>query len=107
MTIVQLLLAVTLIAGSSSAFASMRCGKQLVFKGDDFDRVSSLCGEADSTRSLGDKYIYRSVGNSTEQAAIAEVIKVDMWIYRGGEHNITRKLYFENGVLVKIELGRR
>lgn len=107
MKLLQFLLAATLLAAPSLSAASMRCGKQLVLEGYDFDQVQQICGEADATYSLGDKYLYRSVGNRVEQATIAEVVKVDKWVYRGDERRFTRNLYFENGVLVKIELGGR
>lgn len=101
-----ILAAVIAVAPSLSA-AGMRCGNQLVLKGYNFDEVSQVCGEADSTYDMGEKYIYRSVRNSVEEAAIAEVVNVEMWVYRGPDNKFSRNLYFENGILVDVELGRR
>lgn len=107
MKLLRVFLAVATAVAPSLSMAGMRCGKQIVVEGDHFDKVSRICGEADSTYAMGDKYIYRNIKNSAEEAAIAEVIKVDMWVYRGTERNFSRNLYFENGILVKIELGER
>lgn len=107
MKFLKLVLAVAVAVVPSLSMAGMRCGKQVVLEGYNFDRVKRICGEADSTYQMGDKYIYRSVKNSVEEAAVAEVIKVDMWVYQGNDNNLVRNLYFENGILVKIELGDR
>ena len=103
----QLILAAAIAAAPSLSIAGMRCGTQLVLEGYNFDEVSQVCGEADSTYDMGDKYIYRSVRNSVEEAVIAEVVSVNMWVYRGTDNEFARNLYFENGILVDIELGRR
>lgn len=100
-------LAVVFALAPVVATAGMRCGTQLVLEGYDFDRVSELCGEADSTYPMGERYIYQSVRDANQQASIAEVIKLDVWVYRGTDNEFSRKLYFENGVLVKIETGER
>lgn len=97
------LLAVLVLA-PSLATAGMRCGQKLVLEGDNFDKVTRTCGEPDATYSLGEKYIYRSVNNSVEEAGIAEAVQVHMWVYRGTPNELVRNLYFENGTLVKIEL---
>lgn len=107
MNVLGVILAIALVVAPSVVTAGMRCGKQLVLKGYNFDEVSQLCGEADATYAMADRYIYRSIKNNIEENAIAEVIKVDLWVYRGGENELSRNLYFENGVLVKIELGKR
>ncbi len=97
-----LLLAVCMPPG---ALATMRCGTQLVLEGYDFDRVEQLCGAADSTYTLGERYIYRTVKNHHQEASIAEVVHVDLWVYRGSRNTMPRKLYFEDGILVRIEVG--
>lgn len=99
--------AAMVVAPSLSVAASMRCGKHLVLEGYNFDQVVRACGEADSSYPMAERYIYKKVQNSYEEAGIAEVIKVDLWVYRGAENDFTRNLYFENGILVKIELGDR
>lgn len=107
MKFLGVILAIAVAVTPSVSAAAMRCGKQLVLKGFNFDEVSQICGEADSTYSMADKYIYRSVKSEIEENAIAEVIKIDLWVYRGRENELSRNLYFENGILVKIELGKR
>lgn len=95
-----------LIPGMASA-AGMRCGTHLVLEGYDFARVEQLCGEPDSAYSLGERYVYNSVRNATQEATIAEVIRLDQWVYRQHQNGLTRILHFENGRLVRIELGNR
>lgn len=104
MKTLKVLLLITLCA-PFGALASMRCGTQLVLEGYDFDRVEQLCGAADSTYPLGERYIYRTVKNWHQEASIAEVVQVDLWVYRGSRNTMSRKLYFENGILVRIEVG--
>lgn len=87
--------------------AGMRCGNKLVSEGDNFADVVNICGEADSTIDMGSKVIYREVRQGAETAAIAESVKQDLWIYNEGPNKFIRNLYFENGILVKIENGKR
>ncbi len=101
------LVAVVLLAPGWAFASGMRCGKHLVLEGYSFDKVSRLCGEADSAYQVGEKYIQHAVRNDFQEAAIAEVVRVDKWVYRGSETQFTRNLYFENGVLVRIELDGR
>lgn len=100
----QGILVASLLLAPALATAGMRCGQKLVLKGDTFDKVTRTCGEPDATYSLGEKYLYRSVNNSTEEVGVAESVQVHMWVYRGTENELVRNLYFENGVLVKTEL---
>lgn len=102
----SLTLVVSLFVASTS-YAGLRCGNDLVSIGDNFDRVRNTCGEADAEYDMGTRVIYRQVEVESQTAGIAESIKVDMWVYRGKPNTFTRELYFENGVLVKIELGDR
>lgn len=91
----------------SASAAGMRCGTHLVQEGYDFTRVEQLCGEPDSAYSLGERYIYNSVRNSSQAATIAQVIRLDQWVYRQHQNGFSRILHFENGRLVSIELGDR
>lgn len=107
MSLAKTLLAVAVAGFPLLSVASMRCGKNLVHEGDNFDKVSRTCGEADATYAMGERYVYRSIRNTVEEAAVADVVKVDMWVYRGSDNELTRNLYFENGILVDIEIGER
>ena len=101
------LLVTLLLVQSSVCFAGMRCGKNLVSEGDRFDQVKSACGEGISTYDMGSRTVYRTVYNNEEAMTVSESIKLDMWVYELGAHKFRRNLHFENGVLVKIEMGDR
>ncbi len=105
-TIARLFIAF-LFAQSSVCFAGMRCGTNLVSEGDRFDQVKTACGEADSEYDMGSRTLYRTVYSGEEAMTVSESIKLDMWVYELGAHKFRRNLHFENGVLVKIELGDR
>lgn len=107
MSLAKILLAAAAAGLPLLSAASMRCGKNLVHEGDNFDKVRRTCGEADATYAMGERYVYRSIRNTVEAAAVADTVKVDMWVYRGSNNELTRNLYFENGILVEIELGER
>lgn len=100
-------LILTLCLLPSLAFAGMRCGNDLVSEGDRFDQVKKVCGEADATVDMGDRTLYHTVYNGDQAMTVAESIKLDMWVYHLGPNLFSRNLYFENGILVKIELGDR
>ncbi len=87
--------------------AGMRCGTQLILEGYDFDQVEQICGKPDSSFSRGERYIYNSVRDSNQEATVAEVVRLDQWVYRHHQNGFTRNLHFENGRLVRIELGDR
>jgi hypothetical protein len=104
----QLLLTIFLIGFSSSGLAGMRCGNELIQLGDNFARVEDVCGEPDSNYHVGTKYVEQTrrdrFGN---EATLTQAILVDVWVYKGSSSKFTRTLYFENGVLVDIDLGER
>lgn len=89
----------------TSHAAGFRCGNKLVNEGDNFATVLQTCGEADYTMAMPDRVVYHKVRQGQDSMAIAEPIKVDLWIYQGSPNTFSRNLYFENGILVKIELG--
>lgn len=89
------------------SWAGMRCGNLLISEGDNFAEVENICGAADSTIDMGTKVIYKQVQQGEQSAAIAESIKQDLWVYNRGPNKLIRNLYFENGILVRIESGGR
>lgn len=108
MKIKKMIVALLLAGLSSFSFAGMRCGTQLVQLGDDFTRVEDVCGEPDSSYHVGTKYVEQTrrdqYGN---EATLTQAILVDIWVYKRGSNEFSRKLYFENGVLVNIKQGDR
>lgn len=101
-----LVLFVLLLPAFSFA-AGLRCGNKIVEIGDNFEQVLNTCGEADATFDMGNRVIYREVDRGEQALGVAESIKLDMWVYRPGHGSFSRHLHFENGILVKIELGDR
>lgn len=104
---ISITVAAILVLLSSHAVAGMRCGTKLVSIGDHFNRVEEICGQADATYPMSDKVYYRKIFNGFEEVGVAEQVRVDMWVYHLGENSFRRNLYFENGILVKVELGKR
>lgn len=95
------------LMASAFSYAGMRCDNQLVSLGDHFEQVRKTCGDADATYDMGSRVIFREVGQGQQTLAVAESIKQDMWVYHFGPNSFSRNLYFDNGILVKIELGER
>lgn len=99
----------SLLAGHVSA--NLRCGNYLVQLGDDFTRVQDICGQPYASYPLGTKYLSanRQIHDLNKVANLEHVQTVitDMWVYKPGQGKLSRLLYFENGILVRIKNGKR
>lgn len=96
----------------SAPAMALRCGSDLVVEGDSQSRVLKKCGEPESTYS---RTIVRSGGlalashgnDTLQQLAFDKVaveIQVEEWEYSFGPRRFGRRILFENGRVVKIEL---
>lgn len=118
---------IALLMFSVESLADLRCGNQLVQIGDDFSEVLDICGEPYATYQTGTRYVsveqkygqryqttqsgqiiqYDDNGVATAGAEYTEAIHTEMWIYKPGQRQLKRILYFENGFLVRVEYGDR
>lgn len=85
---------------------TMRCGNKLVYEGDELFKVEDRCGKpAQISRST--KLVFPTIwyGGRPRQLSDQQVeIPVETWVYNFGSSKFMRKLRFEDGVLVSIEV---
>lgn len=94
-----LLLALCLLPGGpASAGASMRCGQSVIERGLELYEVIERCGEPVDHRSY---IFYRGYDVGYFEMG---PVQVDELIYEIGDNKFRRKLRFEDGRLMRIEL---
>lgn len=105
---------------------ALRCGNNLVTHGDYIEEVRAHCGDPlaiDTYSIFLEKQVSITARNRFENresdqlirnASTGEIFKneqieivVEEWFYNFGPRKFTRRLYFKNGFLVKIETLRR
>ncbi|WP_158658085.1 DUF2845 domain-containing protein [Agarilytica rhodophyticola] len=101
------------LSATTSAFA-LRCGSKVIKEGDGLSRVANYCGEPENIRT---RSIFRSGGISgSEQVApnrrrarvgiydeVSVEIEVEEWEYNFGPNKLSRRIVFEDGVVVRIK----
>lgn len=96
---------------SAPAF-SLRCGSDLVSKGNSQSRVLKKCGEPEAKYN---RTIFRSRGVSVSDRENPRLrtsafddtsieVHIDEWEYSFGPRRLGRRVIFENGRVVNIEL---
>ena len=102
----KFLLPLLLLVAAQAQAEAMRCGNKLVYEGDVAPLVEDRCGKpVHISRStilrIPTVWIHgRPYQLSTEEVAIP----VETWVYNFGPRKFMRKLRFEDGVLVDIEV---
>ena len=103
------------LAGTASA--ELRCGNRLVHIEESKSDVVRKCGEpafvdswveerVTSAYPIPDGYdIYRYPPYYYQPYLTKEYVQIDKWTYNFGSTRFQRYLFFENGVLKKIEVG--
>lgn len=102
-----LVASLTLMTWSSVTLAdALRCGNRLVYEGDATALVESRCGKpAQINRSSMLKIPTFWHNGRLYQLSDQEVlVPVETWIYNFGPSKFMRKLRFEDGVLMDIEV---
>ncbi len=87
---------------------SIRCSEKIISNGSTRAEVSGLCGDP---AQIEHKTIYNNVsasaGRSSLVAGTTVEIQVEMWVYNFGPDRLMQRVWFEDGVVVRIEsLGR-
>lgn len=85
-------------AGPATASDSLRCGQSVVARGLDLYEVIERCGEPVDRRSY---IFYRGYDVGYYEVG---PVQVDELIYEIGENKFRRKLRFEDGRLMRIEI---
>jgi hypothetical protein len=100
------LLLLLLLASSLVMADTMRCGNLLVYEGDELLKVEARCGKpAQISHSTILKFPSVWVRGRLVQLSDQEVaVPVETWVYNFGSEKFMRKLRFEDGVLVSIEI---
>lgn len=92
--------ALSLIALTAPAQA-LRCGNELVTRGDRTSEVRALCGEPEQIERRSE---WRTLGivdrRSGAYVETTEVVDIAEWSYDFGPNRLMRQLRFENGRLV-------
>lgn len=105
-TLAVALLAIGFVAGTDPAWADgIRCGNDLILKGDTRERVRARCGEP---AEISKQTIFRSsrtaLRGRIEQSAEEIVeIPVEIWTYNFGRNRLMERVRFVDGVVEKIE----
>ncbi|MCG6893018.1 MAG: DUF2845 domain-containing protein [Desulfobacteraceae bacterium] len=89
---VTVVLCTALLVVPPAAF-SLRCGSQIVERGDTKQRVYRACGEPDYQEVTG----FQDIGRAT--------VKIEIWFYDFGPQKFTQTLTFHGNRLVRIEAG--
>jgi Protein of unknown function (DUF2845) len=85
---------------------TLRCGNKLVYEGDPLAKVEARCGQpAQISHSSILKFptIWHH-GRLYQLSDREESVPVETWIYNFGPRQFMRKLRFEDGLLVEIEV---
>ena len=102
---VALFLLLSLTATAALA-DTMRCGDRLVYEGDAATKVEALCGKPDQishSSILKIPSVWRN-GRLYQLSDQEVVVPVESWVYNFGNRKFMRKLRFEDGVLMQIEV---
>jgi Protein of unknown function (DUF2845) len=85
---------------------TLRCGNQLVYEGDELFKVEARCGKpAQISRSSMLKFPSVWLNGKLVQLSDQQIaVPVETWVYNFGSSKFMRKLRFEDGVLVSIEM---
>ena len=109
-----LLPSLILLNNSMAADRYLRCQGRLVSIGDTKEEVLDKCGKPDKRDQwVGDQNstISQIYDYKTERYMAPKVIKqpiqMERWTYNMGPNKFIRYLYFQNGELIKIEIGER
>jgi hypothetical protein len=94
-----------LVLHVGTAYA-LRCGTELVSKGDPKVEVARKCGDPASIEAWTDyQVIPRQYGHDKHFVTLGDIvvsIAVEEWLYNFGPHRLIYWLRFENGHLIKI-----
>jgi len=97
------LLLVVLACAPAFAFGqTLECSYKVVSRGSTRSDVSRLCGDPVD---VVQKTIYHdlSAGASNVVAATTVEVHLEMWTYNFGPTKLMQRIWFEDGVVVKIE----
>lgn len=101
--LIGLVCALVLHVGTSYA---LRCGTEVVSKGDPKIEVARKCGDPASIEAWTEhQVISRHHGHGKHYTWLDDIvisIAVEEWLYNFGPHHLIYWLRFENGYLVKI-----
>lgn len=99
------LLAIILLSLALAPNASaLRCGSDLVKKGDHISQVLDKCGEPDyEEKWVEEQIIHRKPHRLLPPEQIIGAVVVTLWTYNFGTREFMRQLRFENGRLVDID----
>ena len=98
----MLLLAVLLPIHTSAA-AAVRCGKELISRGNSKAAVLLACGQPYFRELVAEKTYYRKYRFGIVETSVT----VEQWTYHLGPAYFLRVLTFEGSELVDIEFGDR
>ena len=91
----------------ASAMAdSIRCGNRVAVTGDRMAHVLQVCGEPDSIEKSQDFIERKLLHNKSDNKVIRE-INTERWYYSFNDGSLPKMLEFENGVLIRIDVGQR
>lgn len=100
MKIITFLLLLSFAAGAQA----LRCGTDLVQKGDHITEVRKKCGEPDHQEKwIEDRIIHRRPHRLLPYESTIGSVVITLWTYNFGTRTLMRELRFENGRLVRIE----
>ena len=106
----RFVMALSLFAAAAPAQA-LRCGNDLVTRGDRASEVRALCGEP---AQIDERQERRTRGVldrlSGAYVEVSETVEIAEWTYDFGPRRLVRQLRFENGRLVdedSLGYGRR
>lgn len=88
--------------GAGAADTLLRCGNDLIEKGDTMYQVRQVCGEPISAQRVGERTSYTILAD--ERLKIRDVLYMEEWIYK--KDSGLYILIFEGGRLVKKEYTR-
>ncbi len=98
------LLTIILLLSFAAAAQALRCGNDLVQKGDHITEVLEKCGEPDYREKwIEDAIIHRRPHRLLPPEHTIGSVVVSLWTYNFGRRQFMRELRFENGRLVDIE----
>jgi len=97
-----LLLVVLACAPAFALGQTLECSYKIVSRGSTRSDVSRLCGDPVD---VVQKTIYHdlSAGASNVVAATTVEVHLEMWTYNFGPTKLMQRIWFEDGVVVKIE----
>lgn len=98
------IISIILMLSLSPTAAALRCGTELVTKGDHVSEVLHKCGEPDYREKwVEDRFILHKPHPLLPHEQSVGAVIVNLWTYNFGRRQFMRELRFENGRLVDIE----